>query len=139
MTETGDRIERAEPEAAVNAGSAGVSEVAGVGSAVGDAAGDAAGDRAGDGDPRGRVVAVAKLWLDGRLTATREATLAVERDGRAWRVTARLPERDPFARAYGLSLQLGDGRALHGQVRLVAAGDGQVVFEGLEPPEGGWL
>ena len=94
-------------------------------------------DPAGTG--RGGVVAVAKLWLDGRLTAAQEATLAVERDGRAWRVTALLPDRDPFARSYGLSLQLDDGRALHGRVRLVAAGDGQVVFEGLEPPEGAWL
>lgn len=80
---------------------------------------------------------VAKLWLDGRLTAAVAAALSVDGAG-GWRVTARLPDRDPFARAYGLSLQLDDGRALHGRVRLVAAGAGEVVFEGLEPPSGAW-
>ncbi len=90
-------------------------------------------------DPRGRVVPVAKLWLDGRLTAAADASLAVEASGTRWRVTARLPDRDPFARPYGLSLQLDDGRALHGRVRMVAAGEGVVVFEGDEAPEGGWL
>jgi hypothetical protein len=90
-------------------------------------------------DPRGRLLPVAKLWLDGRLTPAVDATLAVEADGTAWQVTARLPDHDPFARAYGLSVQLGDGRALHGRVRLVAAGAGRVVFEGDEAPEGGWL
>jgi len=82
---------------------------------------------------------VCKLWLDGRLTPVLDATLAVDAGGTAWRVAARLPEHDPFARAYGLSLQLDDGRALHGRVRLVAAGDGTVVFEGDEAPEGGWV
>jgi hypothetical protein len=90
-------------------------------------------------DPRGRLLPVTKLWLDGRLTPAVEATLAVEVDGTTWQVTARLPDHDPFTRAYGLSLQLGDGRALHGRVRLVAAGAGKVVFEGDEAPEGGWL
>lgn len=90
-------------------------------------------------DPRGRVLPVAKLWLDGRFTPVQDATVAVAEDGRAWRVAARLPEHDPFLRTYGLSAQLGDGRALHGRVRLAAAGDGQVVFEGREPPEGGWV
>ncbi len=90
-------------------------------------------------DPRGRCLAVAKLWLDGRLTPAQGATLAVAADGGGWRVAARLAEHDPFVRTYGLSLQLEDGRALHGRAQLAAAGDGQVVFEGREPPEGGWV
>lgn len=85
------------------------------------------------------MLPVAKLWLDGRLTPVQDATVAVADDGCAWRVSARLPEHDPFLRTYGLSAQLDDGRALHGRVRLAEAGDGQVVFEGREPPEGGWV
>lgn len=81
---------------------------------------------------------VQKLWLDGRLTAAVDAEVRVEAGGRRWQVTARLPGHDPFSRRYGLSLQLHDGRALHGQARLVAAADGAVVFEGDEPPEGAW-
>lgn len=84
-----------------------------------------------------RELPVAKLWLDGRLTAALHAALTIDAAG-SWRVTAHLPDRDPFGRSYGLSLQLDDGRALHGRARLSAAGDGQVVFEGLEPPEGAW-
>jgi len=90
-------------------------------------------------DPRGRVLPVAKLWLDGRVTPVAGAVLAVDPGGRSWRVTARLPQHDPFARPYGLSVQLADGRALHGTVRLVGASDGEVTFEGSEAPEGGWV
>lgn len=90
-------------------------------------------------DPRGRHLPVAKLWLDGRLTPAEDASLAVEASGARWELTARLPEHDPFVRTYGVSLQLVDGRALHGRVRMVTAGGGLVVFEGSEAPEGGWL
>ena len=90
-------------------------------------------------DPRGRSLPVAKLWLDGRLTPVDGAVLAVDPRGTTWRVTAHLPRHDPFARPYGLSVQLADGRALHGTVRLVGARDGEVTFEGADAPEGGWV
>jgi len=90
-------------------------------------------------DPRGRSLPVTKLWLDGRLTPVDGAVMAVDAGGSVWRVTARLPQHDPFTRPYGLSVQLADGRALHGTVRLIGARDGEVTFEGHDAPEGGWV
>lgn len=90
-------------------------------------------------DPRGRCLPVLKLWLDGRLTPAPGALLTVDPDGRRWRVQAALPEHDPWAHRFGVSLQLDDGRVLHGRAGLVAAGGGTVVLEGDEAPEGGWL
>lgn len=82
---------------------------------------------------------VARLWIDGRAEPTEGACLEVPRGATSgWRVAAHLPGRDPFARAYGLSIQLEDGRTLHGRARLVAAADGMVTFEGTEVPGGAW-
>ncbi len=90
-------------------------------------------------DPRGASLAVHKLWLDGRLTPAIDTTLAVTPSGSSWQISGRLVDHDPFVRSYGVSLQLADGRALHGRARLVSAADGLVVFEGIAPPEGGWV
>ena len=90
-------------------------------------------------DPRGRRLVVARLWLDGLLTPAEQVTVSVAPNGSSWQVSATLLRLDPFSRTYGLSMQLEDGRALHGRVRMVAAQDGNVVFEGTEAPEGGWV
>lgn len=90
-------------------------------------------------EPSPRSLPVARLWVDGRAEHVDDARLEVPdgADG-AWRVEARLPNRDPFSQAYGLSVQLDDGRTLHGRARLVSAADGVVTFEGTEVPGGAW-
>ncbi len=82
-------------------------------------------------EPTAEGVAVGKLWIDGKLTATGDGlTLQISPAG--WQVRGHIAAQDPFARVYGLSLQLADGRALHGAARLRSADAGIVVFEGVE-------
>ncbi|MFN0029908.1 MAG: hypothetical protein ACKV2O_22360 [Acidimicrobiales bacterium] len=83
-------------------------------------------------------IAVGKLWIDGKLVPGGDGlTLQISPSG--WQLSGMLAAQDPFARVYGLSLQLTDGRALHGPARLRSAQGGLVVFEGVEArlgPEG---
>ncbi len=84
-----------------------------------------------DAEPlEGVGIAVGKLWIDGKLVPAGDVTLEISSSG--WQLRGHLPAQDPFARVYGLSLQLTDGRALHGPARLRSAEGGRVVFRGVE-------
>ncbi len=82
---------------------------------------------------------VQRMWVNGRAVQPDHAHLVV--DGVAaseWRVVARLPGHSPFQLRYGLSVQLADGRIVHGATRLVDAEGELVVFEGTETLGGAW-
>lgn len=82
---------------------------------------------------------VQQLWVNGRAVRPERAHLVVDgAAGLAWRVVARLPEHNPFGQMYGLSVQLDDGRIVHGAARLVDADGPLVVFEGTETLGGAW-
>lgn len=87
---------------------------------------------AADADGTGQERAVARLWLDGRRVDAADVRLDVDPVGGVWRLCGRLAAEDPFLRSYGISVQLADGRTLHGRARLVAARDGWVELEGIE-------
>ena len=80
--------------------------------------------------------ALARLWVNGKAVAADDATLEFDRAAQAWSVRARLPVHSPFRQRFGLSMQLRDGRTVHGQARLVDADGEEVVFEGDEWFEG---
>ena len=73
-----------------------------------------------------RVYAIAKLWVDGIFVAVDGAVLTATPYG--WSIRAPLGQHNPYARQYGLSLQLADGRTAHGQARLLSAEGNMVEF-----------
>lgn len=82
---------------------------------------------------------IAKLWIDGHAVSVQGATFENDPTSRKWRVSGHLPDYDPFAKPYGVSMQLETGMVLHGSVRMIERHDGVVVFEGDRAPEGGWI
>ena len=77
---------------------------------------------------------ILKLWVDGELVSAPGATL--NRSGDAWAVEANLASHNPFARGYGLSLQLADGRTAHGRAELAAVHGERLVFRLSGPLQG---
>ncbi len=80
-------------------------------------------------------VGVHRVWLDGRRVDAVELRFHSTPQGE-WRLRGRLPAEDPFLRTYGVSLQLADGRTMHGRARLVVADAGWVELVGVEAPVG---
>jgi hypothetical protein len=82
------------------------------------------------------VERISKRWVGGKSVTAEDAILEVDEGQREWRVRARLGEYSPWRHRFGLSVQLDDGRSVHGPAMLVPADDDYVTFEGTEGLEG---
>jgi len=81
-----------------------------------------------------------RLWVNGASVPASGAELRCDSSGRSWQVSADLAALSPFQQRFGLSMQLDDGRVVHGTARLVQADRDRptVVFEGLDVLGGAW-